>query len=115
MKYAVLLLLLLLGLAVNVSAANVNAELFGTWISYDGPCAPCELNIQSGGVTFSQVGDAVDVTSYAGTAEPGIHVFLEGSGELDLALTKNSKHLVGYFKHYVVAGAEAVVSFDHKK
>lgn len=114
MKYPVLLFFLLVGLAVSVSAANVSSELYGSWTSYDGPCSPCRLNIQSSGVTFTQVGDTVEVIHAQGTPEPGIDVYLEGGGELDLKITKNSKRLVGFYSNYAQVGYQAVVTFDRK-
>lgn len=123
MKYPVLVFFLLVGLVVSVSAANINPELNGSWISYDGPCSPCQLNIASSGVTFTQAGDTVEVTDVVGTGGPGIHVFLENSGELNLELTKKSKRLVGFYTNYREIGnlggpgigEQTPVLFDRKK
>jgi hypothetical protein len=115
MKYSALVLLLFVGLVSSASAGAIDSKLYGTWVTYDGPCSPCEMNIQSSGVTFTQVGDTIDVISAVGTPPTGIHVVLQGGGDLDLALTKKSSHLVGFYKRYAADISVDPVSFDRKK
>lgn len=115
MKYYVLTLLLVVGLVSSASAGNVDSRLFGTWTSYDGPCSPCVLGIQSGGVTFTQVKDRVDVIQAVGTRGPGIHMFLQAGGELDLQITKKSNRLVGSYSNYSGSSSNNPVVFDLKE
>jgi hypothetical protein len=109
-------LLLFVGLVSNASAGSIDSKLYGTWTSYDGPCSPCQMNIQSSGVTFTQVGDAITVVSAIGTPEPGIDVILQAGGELDLALTKKSDYLIGFYTRYgATQQGSDPVTFARKK
>ncbi len=98
MKWYVLTLFILVGFVWNASAGQIDSKLSGAWMTTDGPCSPCTLTIQNDRVTFTFVGDRIDVLSATGTREPGIHVFLGGDGELDLALTKGG-YLIGFYSN----------------
>ena len=77
MKWYVLTLFLLVGFVCSVSAQEMDARLVGEWETHDGPCSPCILTIPaSGKVTFSQVGDPIEVMYAQATPEPGINVIL---------------------------------------
>ena len=118
MKYYVLISLLFVGLVVGASADSINEKLMGSWVSEDGPCSPCTLDIKGDKVSFTMVGDEVDVINAQGTPEPGIHVFLEKGGELDLKIESKGKRLSGFYSTWASEGTgsmQEVVIFDKKK
>ena len=115
MKWYVLTLGLLVGLVCSGSAQQkVDPELVGTWETTDGPCTPCTLTIQGDGtVTFAQAGTALDVSGQV-TPDPGVTLMLPRGGKLDLALTKSSKYLVGYYSSWSQTRDNVPVSFRRK-
>jgi hypothetical protein len=115
MKWNVLVLFLLLGVVCSVSAQSMDARLVGAWETQDGPCSPCILTIPaSGKVTFTQVGDAIEVMYAQGTPEPGIDVILPQGGKLELALNKKGDRLVGFYTNWTQNRKNMPVVFDRK-
>jgi hypothetical protein len=115
MKWYVLMLCLLVGLVCSVRAQSMDAKLVGTWETHDGPCSPCILTIPaSGKVTFTQVGDTIEVMYAQGTPEPGIDVILPQGGKLDLALNKKGDRLVGFYTNWTQNRKNVPVAFDRK-
>ena len=115
MKWYVLTLFLLVGLVCSVSAQEMDARLVGAWETYDGPCSPCILTIPaSGKVTFTQVGDPIEVMYAQATPEPGIDVILPLGGKLDLSLNKKGNRLLGFYTNWTQNRKNVPVSFDRK-
>ena len=81
MKWYVLMLFLLASVVCSVRAQSMDTRLVGAWETYDGPCNPCILTIPaSGKVTFTQVGDPIEVMYAQATPEPGITAQVSGLG-----------------------------------
>src|SRR5215831_7661087 len=99
MKWYVLTLFLVVGFVWSASAQQqVDPNLVGNWRTYDGPCRPCVLSIQKDGtVKFNHTGAELEVSGSQITPDPGVKLTLPLGGTLDLALTKSSKNLVGYY------------------
>ena len=115
MKWYVLTLFLLVGFVCSVHAQSMDARLVGAWETQDRPCSPCILTIPaSGKVTFTQVGDTIEVMYAQGTPEPGIDVILPLGGKLDLALNKKGNHLVGFYTDWTQDRKNVPVAFERK-
>lgn len=116
MKWYVGTLLLLVGLVGSVSAQqSVDPGLVGDWETHDGPCRPCVLTIQANGaVKFDHSGTPLEVIGSQITPDPGIKLTMPLGGTLDLALTKSSKYLVGYYNDPNQSRTNQPVAFRHK-
>jgi hypothetical protein len=115
MKWYVLTLFLLVGFVWSASAQQVDPKLVGDWRTYDGPCRPCVLTIQKNGtVKFNHSGTALEVVGSQITDAPGVNLTLPLSGKLELALTKSSKYLVGYYTDPNQSRSNQPVAFRHK-
>ena len=115
MKWYVLTLFLVVGFMRSASAQQqVDPNLVGNWRTYDGPCRPCVLSIQKDGtVKFNHTGTELEVSSQI-TPDPGIKLTLPRGGTLDLALTKSSKNLVGYYNDPNQSRPNQPVAFRRK-
>ena len=116
MKWYVLPLCLLVDLVCSASAQQkVDPGLVGDWETTDGPCRPCTLTIQeNGAVKFDLSGTALEVLGAQITPEPGVNLMLPRGGKLDLALTKSSKFLVGYYTSWSQTRDNVPVAFRRK-
>jgi hypothetical protein len=115
MKWYVLTLFLLVGFVWSASAQQVDSGLVGDWETTDGPCHPCVLSIQgNGGVKFDLSGTALEVIGAQITADPGVNVTLPLGGKLELALTKSSTYLVGYYTDPNQSRSNQPVAFRDK-
>jgi hypothetical protein len=115
MQWYVLALFLLVGFVWSASAQQVDPELVGDWETHDGPCRPCVLSIQgNGAVQFDHSGTALEVVGAQITAEPGVNLTLPLGGKLELALTKSSKYLVGYYTDPNQSRSNQPVAFRRK-
>ena len=115
MKWYVLTLFLLMGFVWSASAQQVDPQLVGDWRTYDGPCRPCVLTIQKNGtVKFNHTGTDLEVVGSQITPDPGVKLTLPLGGTLDLALTKSSKNLVGYYNDPNQSRTNQPVAFRQK-
>src|SRR5215510_7096970 len=109
-----LTLFLVVGFVWSASAQQVDPKLVGNWRTYDGPCRPCVLSIQKNGtVKFNHTGTELEVSSQI-TPDPGIKLTLPLGGTLDLAFTKSSKYLVGYYNDPNQSRPNQPVAFRRK-
>jgi len=115
MKWYVFTLFLLVGFVRGASAQQVDPKLVGDWRTYDGPCRPCVLSIQKNGtVTFNHTGTMLEVVGSQITADLGVNLTLPLGGKLELALTKSSKYLVGYYTDPSQSRSNQPVAFRRK-
>ena len=115
MAWYTLMLILLLSSVWNASAQQVDPGLVGDWETTDGPCRPCTLTIEANGkVRFDHTGTPLEVLGSQITPEPGVNLMLPLGGKLDLALTKSSKYLVGYYTNYTQTRDNQPVAFRRK-
>ena len=115
MKWYVFTLFFVVSFAWSASAQQVDPGLVGDWETTDGPCSPCILSIQANGtVNFDYSGSPIQVVAAQITPEPGVHMMLPRGGKLDLALTKSSKYLVGYYTDWTQTRNDQPVAFRRK-